>query len=75
MPSDFPNAPGHSATGGPHRPAPPGKTFELGQYYCSFCKQRVLHSVLEKVQPQEQVAEGTVVLLLECKTCGAFSLQ
>jgi hypothetical protein len=62
-------------TPGAETPAPSGKTFELSQQYCSFCQRTVLHSVLEKVNYQEQTTPGAVSWLLQCRGCGAFSLQ
>ena len=69
-----PNLPPH-ATPGAETPAPAAKTFELSQQYCSFCGRTVLHSVLEKVTTPGQANPGAVSLLLQCKGCGAFSLQ
>ncbi len=69
--SDLPPA----STPGAETPDPSGKTFELSQQYCSFCQRTVLHSILEKVSPQEQISPGAVSWLLQCKGCGAFSLQ
>jgi hypothetical protein len=56
-------------------PSPSDKTFELSQHYCSFCQRIVMHSVLEKVNSPEQTTPGAVSWLLQCKACGAFSLQ
>ncbi len=70
----LPNLP-PNATPGAETPAPSAKTFELSQRYCSFCQRTVLHSVLEKVITLEQANPGAVSLLLQCKGCGAFSLQ
>jgi hypothetical protein len=63
------------STPGAETPAPLAKTFELSQQYCSFCQRTVLHSVLEKVDSREQATPGAVSWLLQCKGCGAFSLQ
>jgi len=60
---------------GAETPVPSGKTFELSEHYCSFCQRPVLHWVLEKVNSMEQATPGAVSWLLECKACGAFSLQ
>ncbi|CAA9308037.1 MAG: hypothetical protein AVDCRST_MAG56-6044 [uncultured Cytophagales bacterium] len=60
---------------GAETPSSSGKTFELSQHYCSFCQRIVLHSVLEKVNSLEQATPGDVSWLLQCKVCGAFSLQ
>ena len=68
---NLPPAPESSA----QTPVPAGKTFELNQHYCSFCQRTVLHSVLEKVISLEQADPGAVSWLLQCKGCGAFSLQ
>lgn len=60
---------------GAETPGQPGNTFELSQHYCSFCQRPVLHLVLEKVNSLEQTTPGDVSWLLQCKACGAFSLQ
>ncbi len=64
-----------NASPGAETPAPSAKMFELSQQYCSFCGRTVLHSVLEKVTTPGQANPGAVSLLLQCKGCGAFSLQ
>ena len=63
------------STPGADPPSSSAKTFELSQQYCSFCQRTVLHSVLEKVNSPEQTAPGGASWLLQCKGCGAFSLQ
>jgi hypothetical protein len=60
---------------GAETPVPSEKTFQLSQQYCSFCQRTGLHSVLEKVDPREHTSPGAVSWLLQCKGCGAFSLQ
>ncbi len=70
----LPDLPAPTTPGG-ETPVPSAKTFELSQQYCSFCQRTILHSVLEKVDPREQTTPGAVSWLLQCKGCGAFSLQ
>ncbi len=74
MLSPLPHLP-PNATPGDETPDPSAKTFELSQQYCSFCGRTVLHSVLEKVTTPGQTNPDAVSLLLQCKGCGAFSLQ
>jgi hypothetical protein len=70
----LPHLPPNASPGG-ETPATAAKTFELSQQYCSFCGRTVLHSVLEKVITPGQADRSAVSLLLQCKGCGAFSLQ
>ena len=70
----LPDLPAASTPGG-QTPPPAAKTFELSQQYCSFCQRTILHSVLEKVNSREGTIPGAVSWLLQCKGCGAFSLQ
>ncbi len=52
-----------------------GKSFELMAHYCSFCREQVLHTVLEKMGTPEHLSAGLASVLLQCNACQAFSLR
>ena len=52
-----------------------GKSFELMAQYCSFCREQVLHTVMEKMGAPKHVRAGLASVLLQCNACQTFSLR
>jgi hypothetical protein len=56
-------------------PALLNETGRVDEKYQTFCREQVLHTVLEKMGAAEHIRAGLTSVLLQCNTCQAFSLR